>query len=89
MEVSNEDSRTTLIDTAAESGAKKVGESAVDRALNALVDFVIDKYGKAKVIIGTVFQLYLKNAKERYNQVRTLATGHTPRKNYRARQYLC
>lgn len=80
MEVSNEDSRTTLIDTAAESGAKKVGESAVDRALNALVDFVIDKYGKAKVIIGTVFQLYLKNAKERYNQVRTLATGHTPRK---------
>ena len=77
---SKETNKVALMDTVMESGAKKAGENIVNRGLNALVDFVVDKYGKARVILGTAFQLYLGNATERYNQVRTLATGQTPRK---------
>ena len=80
MDNTKETGTTALGDTVMESGAQKVGESTANRALNALADFVINKYGEAKVMLGTVFQLYLKNATERYNQVRTLATGQTPRK---------
>lgn len=80
MDNSKEIGKTALMDATMESGAKKAGENIVNRGLNALVDFVVDKYGKAKVILGRVFQLYLENATERYNQVRTLATGQTPRK---------
>lgn len=80
MNYTKETGTTVFGDTVMESGAKKVGESTANRALNALADFVINKYGEAKVMLGTVFQLYLKNATERYNQVRTLATGQTPRK---------
>ena len=80
MDESKETGRTALMDAAMESGAKKAGENVVNRALNAIVDFAIHKYGQAKVLLGAVFQLYLVNATERYNQVRTLATGQTPRR---------
>lgn len=80
MNNTKENGKTAFGDTAMESGAKKVGESVANRALNSIADFVINKYGEAKVILGTAFQLYLKNATERYNQVRTLATGQAPRK---------
>lgn len=73
-------SGTALAETAAESAAKKAGEKAVDRGLNAIVDFVKNKYGAAQVKIGVVFNRYLDNAIQRYNQIRTLATGTTPRK---------
>ena len=80
MNDTKETGKAAFGDTAMESGAKKVGESVANRALNSIVDFVINKYGEAKVMLGTVFQLYLKNATDRYNQVRTLATGQAPRK---------
>lgn len=79
MTDSSASSGTSLVKTAAESGAKKAGEKAVDRGLNAIIDFVKNKYGEAQVKIGTVFDRYLDNATRRYNQIRTLATGTTPR----------
>ncbi len=80
MDNTKETGSTAFGNTVMESGAKKVGENTVNRALNVLTDFMINTYGEAKVKLGAVFQLYLKNATERYNQVRTLATGQTPRK---------
>lgn len=76
---SNTRNGTALVETATESAAKKVGEKAVDRGLNAIIDFVKNKYGETQVKIGTVFNRYLDNATQRYNQIRTLATGTTPR----------
>lgn len=69
----------TLFSTVKENAAKKVGEKAADRGLNAIIDFVKNKYGETQVRIGSVFDRYLENAKLRYNQVRTLATGTTTR----------
>lgn len=76
---SNTSGSTALVDIVKENAAKKVGEKVGDRALNAIIDFVAQKYGKKKVEIGTVFERYLENAIHRYNQIRTLATGTTPR----------
>lgn len=70
---------TALVSKAADSGAQQFGESVVNRALSAVVDFVRTKYGHAKVRLGTDFQRYLENATRRYNIVRTVATGQTPR----------
>ena len=70
---------TSVLEIGTESGVKKVGENAASRALNALIDGVKNKYGEAQVLLGTAFERYLHNATERYNQVRTLATGTTPR----------
>lgn len=74
---------TALVETAADGAAKKsgeiLGERAANRALNAIIDCVKSKYGKAQVQIGLVFDRYLENATQRYNQIRTLATGTTPR----------
>lgn len=74
-----EPNKTSPLDAAMVSGAQKAGTSVVDRALGAIIDFVTDKYGKTKIELGTVFQRYLENATKRYNQVKTLATGQTPR----------
>lgn len=71
--------KSTLWNAAAESGAKEAGKYAVDRALNALGNFVKARYGEAQVLLGMGFQRYLENASQRYNQVRTLATGTNPR----------
>ncbi|MEE0675370.1 MAG: NACHT domain-containing protein [Ruminococcus sp.] len=62
-----------------ESGAKKLGEAAADRALNFVIDKVQKKYGEKKIEIGTVFERYLENATERLNQIKTIATGNDPR----------
>lgn len=80
--VSNSDVQdgATLFSTVKENAAKKVGEKAADRGLNAIIDFVKSKFGENQVRIGSVFDRYLENAKLRYNQVRTLATGTTTRK---------
>lgn len=79
MSDSNTSSATALSTPTAESAAKKVGEKAVDRGLNAIIDFVKSKFGETQVKIGVVFDRYLENATQRYNQIRTLATGTTPR----------
>lgn len=39
----------TLISVASDNAAKKVGEKAADRALNAIIDFVKSRYGETKV----------------------------------------
>lgn len=79
MSVNTTQNSTSLLDSGSESGAKKLGESIANRALSALVDGVKDKYGRAQIRLGAAFERYLKNATQRYNQVRTLATGTTPR----------
>lgn len=70
---------TALAAKAADSGAQQLGENVVNRALGALVEFVRTQYGHAKVRLGIDFQRYLENATRRYNIVRTVATGQTPR----------
>lgn len=70
---------STFAGFAIEGGAKKAGEDVINRALNAVVDFAKKKYGESQVVLGSVFQRYLSNARERYNKVRTLATGTEPR----------
>lgn len=70
---------TGIIGTAADAGVKKAAENVVNRGLNALIDFVKNRYGNARIVLGTAFERYLSNATLRYNQVRTLATGDTPR----------
>lgn len=67
------------MNTILESGAKKISENIADRAINAIVDYVKDEYGKKKVELGKGFKRYLINAVNRYNRVRTLATGPNPR----------
>lgn len=63
-----------------EKGAIKASETIANRALNAVVDFAKKKYGEKQVEIGKEFDRYLNNAVQRYNKVRTLATGPNPRK---------
>lgn len=70
---------TALLDTAAESGVKKATENFINRAVNAVADFVQKMYKEHQVDIGTAFERYLDNASCRYNQIRTLATGTEPR----------
>lgn len=70
---------TALLDAAAESGVKKATENVINRAVNAVADFVRKKYKEHQVDIGTAFERYLDNASERYNKIRTLATGTEPR----------
>ena len=79
MSGSSANSGTTLVEATTGSGTKKAGEKVADRGLNAIIDFVKSKYGEAQVKIGTVFNRYLDNATLRYNQIRTLTTGTTPR----------
>lgn len=68
-----------LFTAAAQAGAKAAGESFVNRALNNLLDGCAKRYGMAKVLLGSGFERYLKNASERYNQVHTIATGNIVR----------
>lgn len=70
---------TALMDAALESGVKKASENIINRAANALTDFVKKKYKEHQVDFGTVFEKYLHNASLRYNKIRTLATGNEPR----------
>ena len=79
MNETQTESNPSLMDLGAQSGAQKAGEFFVSRALNALVDGVKSAYSGAQVLLGTAFTRYLHNATQRYNQVKTLATGTTPR----------
>lgn len=74
-----ETSNASLTSLGAQTGAQKAGEFFVSRALNALVDGVKKAYSGAQVLLGTAFSRYLLNATQRYNQVKTLATGSSPR----------
>ena len=77
--MSDSGSGTALVEKMGETAAKRMGEKAVDRGLNAIADFVKRKFAERQVEIEKVFERYLKNATLRYNQIRTLATGTTPR----------
>ena len=79
MNEEQKQSNTELITVGVESEVKKVAEGFASRALNAIVDGVKNKYGETQVFLGTTFSRYISNATLRYNQVRTLATGTTPR----------
>lgn len=73
------ENNTALMDSALESDVKKASENIINRAANALTDFVKKKFKEYQVDLGTVFDKYLYNAYLRYNQIRTLATGNEPR----------
>lgn len=68
-----------LLSAATSAFAKKGAEAAGNGAINTIVDFSKKKFGEAQVSLGTAFTLYLKNARQRYNQIKTIATGTQPR----------
>lgn len=77
--MSDTQENTSLVAVGAQAGAQKTGERFADRALNAILDGCVKKYGNTKVRLGSGFKRYLKNATERYNQVHTIATGNIVR----------
>lgn len=58
---------------------KKAAENVSERALNAILNFIKNKYGKASVATGSAFRAYLRNSEIRYNKVKTLADLSEPR----------
>lgn len=75
----NQKQTLSLLNIESENILKNASENVSSRALNAIINEIKNKYGEAQVILGTAFSRYLKNATRRYNQIRTLATGTTPR----------
>ena len=73
------DQSTGFLGDASTAFVKKASEGAANRAVNAIVDICKKKFGEAQVSLGTAFTLYLKNARQRYNKVKTIATGTQPR----------
>lgn len=62
-----------------DEGIKTIVKSSSEKALNSILRFISDKYGKASVATGSAFKLYLKNSELRYNKVKTLADMTEPR----------
>lgn len=62
-----------------DEGIKTIVKSSSEKALNSILKFISDKYGKASVATGSAFKLYLKNSELRYNKVKTLADMTEPR----------
>lgn len=58
-----------------ESIVKNKAVEILTRVLDSVVDYVKKKYKQKRILRDTAFDLYLKNAYTRLNQVRTLATG--------------
>lgn len=77
--MSEEKSIQTYAGVAYESGAKKLGDTVVNRALDFVVKNVTKQFRRGTIRIGTAFSRYLDNAFNRINQVKTLATGNDPR----------
>lgn len=71
--------KNAILELGIQSASKKMGESAANRALNGILDNLKNVYDGAQIHLGTAFKRYLENAVLRYNKVRTLATGQTPR----------
>lgn len=62
-----------------DEGIKTIVKNSSEKALNSVLKFICDKYGKASVATGSAFKLYLKNSELRYNKVKTLADMTEPR----------
>lgn len=62
-----------------DEGIKTIVKNSSEKALNSILKFIGDKYGKASVATGSAFKLYLKNSELRYNKVKTLADMTEPR----------
>ena len=62
-----------------DEGIKTIVKSSSEKAVNSVLKFISDKYGKACVATGSAFNLYLKNSELRYNKVKTLADMTEPR----------
>ena len=60
-------------------GVSTLVKNSSEKALNAVLKFIRDEYGKASVATGNAFNLYLKNSELRYNKVKTLADMTEPR----------
>lgn len=73
------DSNTGLMEQAASSGVQQAGGNLAALAVSTVVNLVKKKYGETQIDLGAAFNRYLDNAYERYNHVKTLATGIQPR----------
>ena len=73
------DSNTGLMEQAASSGVQQAGGNLAALAVNTVLNLVKKKYGETQIDLGAAFNRYLDNAYERYNHVKTLATGIQPR----------
>lgn len=76
MEKTNDKTSYTEI---GQKGMIKTVENVSERAVDSVLNFIRDKYGKACVSTGKSFALYLKNSEKRYNKVKTLADLSEPR----------
>lgn len=68
-----------LVATATQNVASKAGENIGNRAVNWVINKLNEQYGKTLVLTGSIYERYLDNAYQRYNQVKTLVTGIAPR----------
>lgn len=73
------DSNTGLTEQAASSGAQQAGGNLATRAVNWVMKLGKKAFGRLWVNLGPAFSRYIDNAYERYNCVKTLATGEQPR----------
>ena len=62
-----------------DEGISTLVKNSSEKALNTVLRFIHDEYGKASVATGNAFNLYLKNSELRYNKVKTLADMTEPR----------
>ena len=70
------------VSLAVNSGSETIGANLgniTNNALNSVFRFLKTQYGKALVLNKSVYIKYLQNAYERYNKIKTLATGNEPR----------
>lgn len=73
------DSNTGVMEQAVSSGVQQAGGNLAALAVSTVVNLVKKKYGETQIDLGAAFNRYLDNAYERYNHVKTLATGIQPR----------
>lgn len=75
----SDNSNTGLMEQAVSSGVQQAGGNLATRAVNWVMKLGKKAFGRLWVDLGPAFSRYIDNAYERYNHVKTLATGEQPR----------
>lgn len=75
----SDNSNTGLMEQAVSSGVQQAGGNLATRAVNWVMNLGKKAFGRLWVDLGPAFSRYIDNAYERYNHVKTLATGEQPR----------
>lgn len=58
---------------------KRTGEEGSGKALDTILKWIKEKYGKSTIDTGAAFEKYFENSEIRYNQIKTLADKTEPR----------